>query len=58
MIKTDRKEFIGVHVNASVKEAIMEIAKKKGMSVSAYLSQWITVHLRRRGYKNIEKERL
>lgn len=50
MIKTDRKEFIGAHVNISVKKALMEEAKKKNMPVSAYLSLIITVHLRRKGY--------
>jgi len=50
MNKSDRKEFIGAHVNAPVKKALAEEAKKKGMSVSAYIYKWITNHLKKRGY--------
>jgi len=51
MIRSNRKAFIGAHMTASVKKALEEEARKRGLSMSAYLCNLLTVLMRKKGYK-------
>lgn len=47
----NRRAFVGAHVTAPVKKALISESKKKGMSLSAYIFKLLLTQMRRKRYK-------